>query len=84
MAIVWRDTGYNTFRASIGRGLDIAVAYEGITRVPDGEPTWNVFVFGKRLDAREDSKKAAQTQAERTAKKWLTTALAKFESETTA
>lgn len=81
MAIVWKDTKHSTFRASLGRGLDIAIAYESMRQVPDSEPRWNVFVFGQRLEQREATPEAARVRAETVAQEWLNEALSKFERE---
>jgi len=63
---------------ALGAGLEISVSYEGAERVPEGEPRYNVYVFGRRMTIRSADVETGKMRAESAAKKWLTEALAKL------
>jgi hypothetical protein len=54
------------------------IAYEGMERLPKDEPKYNVYVFGRKLLKRSDSREEAQERAERVARMWMTEAQAKI------
>lgn len=61
--------------ATLADGLVISCGRE-LQRLEDGEPTYNVTVFGVRLQGRAMTKEDAQRRAEATAKERLEQAVA--------
>lgn len=55
--------------ANLGYGLKVSVTYESLHRLADGEPRYNIVVFGVRRPTREhdlnEAKKIAASLAER-------------------
>lgn len=80
MAVNWKRRRYGSAEyAHIGQDFDMSVSYEGTYRVPEGEPKYNVSVFGERLKGREPTLEAGKARAMAQAKTWLTEALAQME-----
>jgi hypothetical protein len=80
MDLEWKREGQylDTEVTVLGPGMKLSVWYEGLSKLADGEPRYNVSVFGNRLKTRSIDKVAGQQRAEAVAKKWLAEALAKF------
>lgn len=78
MAVEWkrRAGAPDCALALLGHGLGLSVSYEWIARLPAGEPAWNVFVLGQKLEGRSASLEAGKARAERLARQWLSEALA--------
>jgi hypothetical protein len=77
MPLEWEQGRYGSSRAYLGHGLDLSVQWTA-TRVADGEPKWEVYVFGSRLEKRSPEQEHGQRRAEAVAKKWLAEALEKL------
>jgi hypothetical protein len=80
MSIDWEVDRFGTYTARLPHGLGMTVSYEGIDRLKEGEPRYNVFVFGARMKVRSASAEEGKERAERLAKQWLTEALARFDA----
>lgn len=65
-------------KADLGHGLSISVSYESIERLDEGEPHWNVTVFGRRLKVRSATEEEARNRAIVLARKWLNEALSEL------
>jgi hypothetical protein len=65
----------------LGFGLTLAVDFESIHRLGDNDPKWNVYVFGRRLIGRSESREEAKQRAVRIARRWLKEALSQLEEK---
>ena len=78
----WKDNRYGGgSSADLGHGLTLSVTHEAATKLPLGEPCYNVYVFGRKLKTRSASPQEAQERAERVALAWLAEMTAKLSGE---
>ena len=69
--VEWKESKYGLmWGASLAPGLDLSVVYS-MTRLPDGEPKYEVSVFGRRLKTREANPDAAKARAVEVARNWM-------------
>lgn len=67
----WQDGRFNFSEAKLPHGLTLAVCYEIGERLKPGAPTWNMWVFGRKLKGRAETMETAKERAERAAVIWL-------------
>lgn len=72
----WKQQKYGDGEyLDLGHGLQLSVSYEGMSRLTENEPKYNVTIFGARLMKRMAGKEEGRKLAERTARRWLESAL---------
>lgn len=73
-----KNTHSGARRRNLGHGLELAVWYEAVERLPYNAPHYNVNVFGRQLVTRSDTIEDGQRRAEAVARRWLHEALLKL------